>query len=216
MLTDSRTKHDIFLEWIKTNPTIRFHDWWIQEYVNLLNFYFKHEWYLIPIAYRDKKPLANYSWDKKRLTYEDAFKYVEQDLNMAVVLEYSELIAVDWDNRQLHKLLIPFLSKTLSAITPRGYHIYFKATDEKDTVYDKMRTLVNGKGDMFRGGIQYCLLPISIVAQLCSCGHKLNPTDKFCNKCGKKVFTYRSPKVYEWLNLVEPISFTEFKKELLG
>ncbi len=216
MLNESRSKNEIFNEWIRTgDTTIRFRDWWCNEWEKHINFYEKMNMYLIPIAPREKKPFRDYDWDKKPLDYNTAYDYACKDVNLAVVLEKSNLIAVDWDKRKLPHELKELLNMTLSAITPRGWHIYFTPTETTDEEYESMRKKVNGSGDMFRYSIQYILLPLSVVSLACVCGRRINFFEDFCPRCGKKIDKHPRPKCYEWVNLIKPISFKKLKEVLL-
>lgn len=216
MLTDSRNKNEIFQDWKQTGDiNIRFREWWCSEWMKHINFYEKMNMFLIPIAPREKKPFRDYNWDADPLDYNKAYEYVYKDVNIAVVLEKSNLIAIDWDKRHLPNQLKMFLDKTLSAITPRGWHIYFRPTETKEEEYETMRKIVDGSGDMFRFSIQYILLPLSIVSNVCTCGKRISYYDDFCPKCGKKTDRHPKPKCYEWVNMIEPISFNELKKVLL-
>lgn len=216
MLTESRNKNDIFNEWTKIcDTTIRFREWWHSQWMKNIDFYEKMNMFLIPIAPREKKPFRDYNWDEKPLDYNKAYEYACKDVNLAVVLEKSNLIAIDWDKRKLPEQLETFLNHTLSAITPRGWHIYFRPTETTEEQYENMRKCVNGSGDMFRFSIQYILLPLSIVSNVCGCGRRITYYEDFCPKCGKKIDRHPRPKCYEWVNMVEPISFKELKEVLI-
>ena len=199
---DSRTKGAIFNEWKKTEVSkhIRFRRWWFERWVKQINEYFDMNLFLIPTIIRGKIPLSNYKWTEKPLCYEDALFWTSKDFNLAVVLEPSGLIAIDWDKRFIPKLLLDFAYKTLFTITPRGFHIYFKYVETKEKVFDLIREKLNGKPDMFRYSFQYCLLPLSIVS----------PSQ---NKRSKK---RKPPKCYEWLNFTnKPLEFNEFTEEFV-
>jgi DNA-directed RNA polymerase subunit RPC12/RpoP len=216
MLTESRTKNEIFDRWKEYgDSTIRFSEWWHSEWFKNITFYEKMNMFLIPIAPREKKPFSDYNWDEKPLDYDKAYEYVCKDVNLAVVLEKSNLIAVDWDIRELPDKLKIFLNKTLSAISPHGWHIYFRPTETTEDEYESMRKSVNGAGDMFRFSIQYILLPLSVIANFCVCGKRISFHDTFCPRCGKKILLHPRPKCYEWVNMIEPISFKELKKVLI-
>lgn len=216
MLIESRNKNEIFCEWKEIGDvTIRFREWWNSRWLEHINFYEKMNMHLIPIAPRDKKPFRDYDWDKNPLDYNKAYEYVCKDVNLAVVLEKSNLIAIDWDKRKLPDQLKMFLDRTLSAISPRGWHIYFRPIETTEEEYELMRKSVNGVGDMFRFSIQYILLPLSIVSNICVCGRRINFYDVFCPRCGKKIDRHPRPKCYEWVNMIEPISFKELKDVLI-
>ena len=229
MLTESRTQPEIYAEFLATNPRekgIRWLDEKRSRWETLIDWYRSHEWQLIPIQWMDKKPKFNYrNWQYKSLEYEDALEWALSDEggNLAVNLGASNLICVDWDNRELPDKLKEWLSKTRSAISPRGYHLYM-IWDEtvKEKQYDALRMKLAGKADMFRAKIesnpdnphpayQYCLLPLSHVKSI--------ENIIMYDKDGKKVKTtiFKSPpaKYYEWLTEKEPIPFKEFMEDVL-
>jgi hypothetical protein len=221
MLEESRRMHDIFVEWTQKYPNARTEglrfkaDYWLPKWTEHLELYEKWGFSIIPIAARTKKPFLGWAWADKELPYDRALELVAKDINIAVVLGKSNLILIDWDTRKLPEQLKMFLNKTLAAISPHGYHLYFRPTEETETTYEKMRKAVKGKGDMFRGDIQYVLLPLSVVANTCSCGNRIEFSDQFCPKCARKITFHPEPKCYEWVNLQEPISFKELKKAII-
>jgi len=188
----TRTKHDIFVEWKATNPKENFRSFWKKQWKREIDFYEELGLTLIPLAIRKKRPMKGYSWDKKPIDYKRAFELVCKDLNLGVILQESKLLAVDWDKPILHDILIDWATRTLTAKTPRGWHLYFKADNSiKHADFDRLRQFFSGNSDMFRYSIQYCLLPLSIVKK-----------------------ENEKPQVYEWINRTEPCAFNKFLREV--
>ena len=217
--TQSRTKHDMFEEWNNSEHEYLeggFREYWNNKWKEHLELYKQWGLFVFPIVPRIKRPLSGWSWTEKPLDWDTALEYVSKDLNLAVVLGNSNLFLIDWDTRTIPQQLYDFLSKTLCAISPRGWHIYFRPSEETEETYNKIRKVLGGKTDMFRGDMHYALLPLSVVAPTCPhCGNRIYYYDNFCRGCGKKCGTHPKPKIYEWINMHEPISFEELKKAII-
>jgi hypothetical protein len=191
----------MFNDWKTTNPTINWREYWYGLLKQHIELYRKLDFQLICLKSRDKRPVKGVHWDQRTLTYENALILMSEKMNLGVNLAKSELMVIDWDTRRLHQDLIQFLDLTMSAITPRGWHIYFK----RDKIYeneqfDKVRDIVSGKGDMFRGGLepQYTLVPLSLVTPKGKYGDDIGPA-----------------KCYEWVNMKELKPFSSFMEEFI-
>lgn len=165
-LRESRTIGEHFQDWMRTNPDTDWGTYWDSQLRECVALYEKYGWKLLPIAKNQKIPVKGVHWTQVELTYGEALHLLQEKMNLAVDLRRSELIVCDIDNRIIPDNLVPFTSKTISVISPRGYHIYFhydKSFNKKVTsqICKKL-----GREQLFRGGEnknQYVLVPLSCV-----------------------------------------------------
>jgi hypothetical protein len=178
--------------------------YWEQE----IKYYSEKKWHILPIIPEDKRPLKNYKWKENRYDYEEAHMRVcnqKTRFNLAVVLGFSGIGIIDWDYCQIPDKLQELISKTATVITPRsGRHIYYLddcGVSKDDLV--KCTKIVGGKTDMFRRGVNYCLLPLSKVLQ---------DWQKMTSADG----CYRPCNFYEWITPKEKMmKLSEIIKEIL-
>lgn len=167
ILTESRTLNQIFQEWKKTNPETSWKIYWKLCLNDHIDLYEILGWDLICIARNDKLPVSKVHWTKRTLTYNNAYKLLDENMNLGVNLKTSKLIVADIDDRNIPESLKPYIDQTMSAITPHGYHIYFEYDVEPVKIKkgDEIDFGFTGKSG-FRGGnngTQYTVLPISHV-----------------------------------------------------
>jgi hypothetical protein len=167
MLTESRTQHEIFEAWKTTKPNIKWVDYKEKYYNSLVELYKKNNWSLIDIVKNQKVPLANKSWVDKGISYNTALNRIKMGFNIGVNLYKSNLIVADIDDNIIPDKLIPYVYKTMSAITKSShYHIYFIYDREyKKSKLDKLAESI-GYPNLWRGKPnkpQYTVIPPSFV-----------------------------------------------------
>lgn len=199
MITDSRTKHELFEEWKNNSPNCSFTEWWQKRWIEEIHFYIDKGWYIIPLARRSKRPAKGYLWGKHHLTLKKAIAYITEDYNLAVVTGNSNLVVIDIDKRELPDPIKPFLNKTRVSITPRGWHFYFSGKHEDDVDYVELSDKLGKTVDTFRDTIQYVAVPLSI-----------------CPILSATQIPISHPLCYEWVSKSHIMMFKTFANEILG
>ncbi len=188
-LRDSRTVGDIFQAWKHTNPNTDWRTYWDSQLKACVDLYEKYDWKLLCILHGSKMPVKGVRWTQRDLTYENALILFQKKMNIAVNLKKSRLIVADCDDRDIPENMKPYFYKTISVISPHGYHLYFNYDFEVDdeTLHELCMTF--NKPNLFRGGKnapQYVLVPLS---------------------CADK-------KYYEFINTSSLMDFSEFIGEI--
>ena len=189
----SRTEHDLFTDYKErfSRPNYRYRDYLADTWKRLLHDYALREWHIIRIAHSDKVPVAGSRWAAEPLGYEEAYKAVLNGDNLAVVAG-TKLVIVDCDTPDINGLS-QMIMQTRTCRTPRGWHFYTRTPFDRKLwhrLQHKYPFLDNP-----RTNIMYALLPIS--------------------KCFLQENRKRVPgpaRLYEWMNLYDPLSFTVFVK----
>lgn len=182
----SPTPHDLFVEWKSTSPKTTW-----TEHLNSLHhehveMYEKLEWKLLCCGYDSKEPVKDVKWNERTLSYDNALILFTKKMNIAVNLKKSGLIVAEIDDRNVPPYLKQFMDKTITTMTPRGYHIFFKydVNFNKNQLIMKLRK-INLDYTMFRGcpnSGQYVLLPLS---------HVSNEKHGYHMRCYKFIFKDR-------------------------
>jgi hypothetical protein len=168
--TDSRTKAEMFQAWRPTwklaNPVINWATYWNNQLKSCVDFYEEYGWKLLCIAKDKKIPVKGVRWAERDLTYENALTLIRKGMNLAANLKKSRLIVADLDDRNIPAELEPYFHRTISVISPHGYHIYFRYDIDVDEETLDALCQVFGKEELFRGGRnrpQFVLVPLSCV-----------------------------------------------------
>lgn len=190
IINDSRTITDIFQAWKLTNPETDWRTYWDNQLRACIDLYKEYGWKLLCIGKNAKIPVRGVKWTKRDLTYDNALTLLQKRMNIAVNLKKSKLIIADCDDRDIPDNLAQYFYRTISVISPHGYHLYFRYDREVDNETPHRLCVAFDKPNLFRGGknqSQYVLLPLSCV-------------DK---------------KYYEFINTSNLMDFSEFVKETI-
>ena len=139
---------------------MRWREYWDNQLTEHVRLYEKLGWKLICLDYDSKIPVKGVNWTRRSLTYENALILFKKKMNIGLNLFASKLIVAEIDGRIIPDLLKPFFRKTMTALTPRGYHIYFKYDTEIDGRMLPFKELWRGCPNKS----QYTVLPLSHVS----------------------------------------------------
>jgi hypothetical protein len=130
--------------------------------------YEKLNWKLIAISHNSKLPVKGVKWKERTLTYDNALMLLNENINLAVKLDVSNLIVADIDSNVIPNSLKPYIDKTISVITKSShFHIYFnydKPYNKSDL--NKLSIKLGISKTLWRGlpnKSQYTLVPLSCV-----------------------------------------------------
>jgi hypothetical protein len=168
LANDSRTIEDIFQAWKRTNPNTNWRTHWDNQLKDCVDLFEKLNWKLLCISRGGKRPVKGVKWTERDLTYDNALILLQKKMNLAVNLKKSKLIIADCDDRNIPSKLMPYFYKTISVISPHGYHLYFSYDIEVDNETLHELCVVFNKPNLFRGGKnqpQYVLVPLSCVTK---------------------------------------------------
>lgn len=188
--TDSRTKGEMFQAWKRTNPNTDWRTHWDEQLKGCVDLFEKYGFKLLCIARNRKIPVKGVRWHERDLSYDNALILLRKGMNIAVNLKKSGLIIADCDDRNIPSNLMPYFYRTISVVSPHGYHLYFRYDTEADD--ETLHELCNAfdKPNLFRGGKnrpQYVLVPLSCV----------------------------DGKHYEFINASSLMDFSEFIEEVM-
>jgi len=192
-MSHSRTEHDLFQDFKQNHNRLgyRYRDYVANLWERLLDDYELRKWHLIRIAHNGKQPAAGTRWAAEPLGYSEAPEYLREGENLAVMAG-NQLVIVDCDRPNIDRLS-QMIMQTRTCRTPRGWHFYTR------TPFDVRAWKRLKKHYPFldnpRTNIMYALVPIS----------KVFLKEERQNK--------GPARLYEWMNLYDPLSFTEFVKK---
>jgi hypothetical protein len=170
MLTESRTLNQQFEAWKGTDKVSKsWGEYWDNHVRDTIKIYEKLNWSLICLSWNTKTPVKGVHWAKRTLEYKDAYTLMMKKMNLGINLYNSQLIVADIDDNKIPTGLVPFINKTMSAITTSShYHIYFDY--DIDLSKEKLNKLALELGyekpELWRGGnnkAQYTVIPLSMV-----------------------------------------------------
>lgn len=200
----SRTHGQMFDAWRATNPKCTWRDFRIQERDQLIRKYLDCGFHLIRLGQKVKRPVDS-KWPEFSLDYLQAMDWLSAKGNIGV-MGGPKMIIIDWDD----SMELPFMSKTLTSISPNGFHIFTKGKygPRQEKIMQKIKWKYPSAfkaGPLVRANNGYVVIPPS---ETCIDEH----SQHLCEE--KKIrHDYR---MHEWLNLNSPIlPFREFAKECL-
>jgi len=198
----ARTHNSIFEAWKATNPTERFHDYWVRRWDWELGSYAGLGWSLIPVYHREKFPVHDANWKSDRFSYDVIRFHVRQGGNVALNAGDSGIVVLDYDSKYVPPQLEKKILEVPTINTAKGFAFLTKPPSEGD-LFDRLKASYP-HFDSPRGEGKYELLPLSE-----TCAMK----DHGLGGC------HHDFRVREWVGegLKLPIPpFSGFCKEVLG
>ena len=175
----------------------------------------------ILIARGSKMPLIGTTWKNKSASMDQIMAWIrKKGGNLAVVSKRSNIFVVDLDpepafingeyrflsptsRKHITKLSkattywLPFLKETFCVKTPRGIHLWFKASGISRDLEERLDKL-NVRSDIFRKGNQYELIPPSVITQ-----EQIDITNRKRKDLGQNPVNWKEGS-YDYVNFEKP------------